>query len=72
MENSKAFSAELFQRRVWVQAMKASNIPYRKQYTTRHTFAGWALTTSTDPNCLVSLMEHASKRMIYETYGKST
>lgn len=72
MENGKTFSAELFQRRVWVKAMKASNIPYRKPYTTRHTFAAWALTIGIDPNRLVSLMGHASKQMIYEVYGKYT
>ncbi|MBW4054977.1 MAG: tyrosine-type recombinase/integrase [Proteobacteria bacterium] len=72
MENGKTFSAELFQRRVWTKAMKASNIPYRKPYTTRHTFAAWALTLGIDPNRLVAHMGHASKQMIYEVYGKYT
>lgn len=72
MVDGKNFSAELFHRRVWVKAMKESQIPYRKPYTTRHTFAAWALTIGTDPNRLVDLMGHASKQMIYETYGKYT
>lgn len=72
MENGTHFTAELFQRRVWVKAMKAANIPYRKPYSTRHTFAAWALTIRTDQNRLVDLMGHASKQMIYEVYGKYT
>lgn len=43
MENGMEFSAELFQRRAWVKAMKTANILYRKPYSTRHTFAAWAL-----------------------------
>ena len=61
MENGKTFSAELFQRRVWVRAMQAAGIKYRKPYTTRHTFAAWALAIRTDQNRRVSLMGHASK-----------
>jgi len=72
MENGKTFSAELFQRRVWTKAMKLAGIPYRKPYTTRHTFAAWALVLRTDPNRLVDLMGHASKQMVFETYGKYT
>jgi integrase len=72
MDNGKTFTAELFQRRVWVKAIKAAGIPYRKPYTTRHTFAAWALAIRTDPNRLVDLMGHASKQMIYEVYGKYT
>ena len=72
MRDGKNFSAELFQRRVWVKAMRESGIQYRKPYTTRHTFAAWALTIGCDPNRLVSLMGHASKQMIYEVYGRYT
>ena len=35
----------------------------------RHTFAAWALTLRMDPNRLVNLMGHGSKKMIYEVYG---
>ena len=38
-------------------------------YTTRHFFASWALTLRIDPNRLVKLMGHSSKKMIYEVYG---
>ena len=70
MKDGDTFTAELFQRRVWVKAMKASGIKYRKPYTTRHTFAAWALCIRIDQNRLVSLMGHASKQMVYEVYGK--
>ncbi|ABK99983.1 Arm DNA-binding domain-containing protein [Pelobacter propionicus] len=63
MENGSNFSAELFQRRVWVPAMKVSGVSYRKPYSTRHTFAAWALAIDCDRNRLVALMGHASKQM---------
>jgi integrase len=72
MANRKNFTAELFQRRVWVPAIAAAGIPYRKPYSTRHTFAAWALTIRTDQNRLVDLMGHASKQMIFQVYGKYT
>lgn len=72
MSDGKNFSAERYQKLVWVKAMKEANITYRKPYSTRHTFAAWALALRTDPNRLVDLMGHASKQMIYEVYGKYT
>jgi integrase len=39
MDTGKNFSAERYQRQVWVKAVSAANIPYRKPYATRHTFA---------------------------------
>ena len=71
MENGKAFTVQLFQRRVSTKALNQCGIPYLKPYTTRHTFA-WTLAIRTDPNRLVDLMGHASKQMIYEVYGKYT
>ena len=72
MKNGNVFNAEEFQRRVWVPAMKLAAIPYRKPYTTRHTFAAWSLAIRIDQNRLVSLslMSHASKQMIYDVYGQ--
>ncbi|WP_224961280.1 tyrosine-type recombinase/integrase [Geomonas subterranea] len=72
MENGSTFTAELFQRRVWVKALKKAGVTYRKPYTTRHSFAAWALTIRVDQNRLVNLMGHASKQMIYEVYGRYT
>ncbi|WP_129126912.1 site-specific integrase [Geomonas oryzae] len=70
MQNGMTFTAERFQRRVWVKALKQAGVKYRKPYTTRHTFAAWALAIRTDQNRLVNLMGHASKQMIYEVYGR--
>jgi integrase len=70
MENGMTFTAERFQRRVWVKALKKAGVRYRKPYTTRHTFAAWALAVRVDQNRLVNLMGHASKQMIYEVYGR--
>lgn len=70
MENDMTFTAERFQRRVWVKALELAGVTYRKPYTTRHTFAAWALTIRTDQNRLVNLMGHATKKIIYEVYGR--
>ncbi len=63
-------TAEKFQRQVWVRALKNAGVKYRKPYTTRHSFAAWALAIRSDQNRLVNLMGHASKQMIYEVYGR--
>ena len=49
--------------------MKRAGIPCKVPYTTRHSFAAWALTLRMDPNRLVRLMGHSSKKMVYEVYG---
>lgn len=72
MADGRVFTAEKFQRRVWKQALEKAGVPYRKPYTTRHTFAAWSLTVGIDPNRLVHLMGHASKQMIFEVYGRYT
>jgi integrase len=38
-------------------------------YSLRHSFAAWSLTLRIDPNRLVRLMGHGSKKMVYEVYG---
>jgi integrase len=69
MQGGKKFSYGSFKKTVWERAFKAAELEYKKPYTTRHTFAAWALTLRIDPNRLVSLMGHASKQMVYEVYG---
>ncbi len=68
MEDGQIFNAENFKKR-WIRASKRTGVPYRKPYTTRHTFAAWAFTLRIDPNRLVSLMGHGAKTMVYEVYG---
>ena len=58
-----------FRKDIWEKAGKASGITDKVPYSLRHSFAAWALTLRIDPNRLVRLMEHGSKKMIYEVYG---
>jgi integrase len=54
---------------IWEKAGKASGISDKVPYSLRHSFAAWALALRIDPNRLVRLMGHGSKKMIYEVYG---
>jgi len=58
-----------FRKDIWEKAGKASGITDKIPYSLRHSFAAWALTLRIDPNRLVRLMGHGSKKMIYEVYG---
>jgi integrase len=58
-----------FRKDIWEKAGKASGISDKVPYSLRHSFAAWALTLRIDPNRLVRLMGHGSKKMIYEVYG---
>ncbi len=58
-----------FLKDVWTKAGRASGITDKVPYSLRHSFAAWALTLRIDPNRLVRLMGHGSKKMIYEVYG---
>lgn len=54
----------------WAKAFRASGLPYRKPYATRHTFAAWNLMRGVHPDKVVRLMGHGSRQMIYEVYGR--
>ena len=56
----------------WKPAIKRAGLRYIKPYSTRHTFAAWALAIGMNPNQLVPLMGHGSKQMVYEIYGNYT
>jgi integrase len=58
-----------FRNNYWRPALKAAGLQYKKPYTTRHSFASWSLAIDKNMNMLVSLMGHASKKMVYEVYG---
>ncbi len=51
------------------EVIKKAGIGYRVPYSTRHSFAAWALTLGMNPNKLVKRMGHGSKKMVYEVYG---
>jgi integrase len=63
------FSEGTFRKNYWTPALKKADVAYKVPYSTRHTFAAWSLTIGVDPNRLVRLMGHGSKKMIYEVYG---
>ncbi len=70
MKSGRIFDVDSFRKNAWTTALKKAGIEYRVPYTTRHTFAAWALTLDMNPNKLVNLMGHGSKKMVYEVYGR--
>jgi len=69
MKSGRIFDVDSFRKNPWTTAFKKARLSYKVPYTTRHSFAAWALTLRMDPNRLVKLMGHGSKKMIYEVYG---
>lgn len=69
MKSGRIFDVDSFRKNTWTSAFKKAKLQYKVPYTTRHTFAAWALTLRIDPNRLVNLMGHGSKEMVYEVYG---
>jgi integrase len=69
MKSGRIFDVDSFRKNPWTTAFKKAGLSYKVPYTTRHSFAAWALTLRMDPNRLVNLMGHGSKKMIYEVYG---
>jgi integrase len=63
------FRPAAFLKGVWTKAANASGITDKVPYSMRHSFAAWSLTLRIDPNRLVRLMGHGTKKMIYEVYG---
>lgn len=56
---------ELFQR-----AMEKSEIPRRRMYETRHTFASWALAAGEIPEWVAHTLGHVDTSMVFRTYGR--
>ena len=69
MKSGRNFDIDSFRKNPWASAFKKAGIAYKVPYAMRHSFAAWALTMRMDPNKLVNLMGHSSKKMIYEVYG---
>lgn len=61
-----------FRQNYWKPALEVAGQSYKVPYSIRHSFAAWSLTMGMDPNRLVSLMGHGSKKMVYEEYGHYT
>jgi integrase len=53
-----------------MRAMKRSQLPYRRMYETRHTFASWALAAGESPEWVARTLGHVNTSMVYKTYGR--
>ncbi len=69
MKSGRTFDIDSFRKNPWTSAFKKTGVAYKVPYAMRHSFAAWALTLRMDPNKLVNLMGHSSKKMIYDVYG---
>ena len=67
--SGRTFDVDSFRKNAWTTALRRAGVGYRVPYTTRHTFAAWALTIGMNPNKLAKRMGHGSKKMVYEVYG---
>lgn len=63
MKSGRIFDVDSFRKNPWTSAFRKAKLPYKVPYTMRHSFAAWALTLRMDPNRLVNLMGHCSKKM---------
>ncbi len=70
LKTGRPFNDASFRRHVWTRAFSKAGLPYRKPYTTRHTFVEWSLLAGVHPEALKDLMGHSSRQMVYEVYGK--
>lgn len=69
MKSGQPFLEGSFRQNPWTRAFQNASLVYKVPYTMRHSFAAWALTLRMDPNRLVHLMGHSSKKMVYDVYG---
>lgn len=54
----------------WIPAIKASGVPYRNPYQTRHTYASNLLSAGENPMWVAQQMGHADWGMIRRRYGR--
>lgn len=57
-------------RELWERALRRAELPYRRMYETRHTFASWALTLGEVPEWVARTLGHVDTSMVYKTYGR--
>ena len=62
---------ETFYQKHWVPLLKRLNIPYRRLYNTRHTFATMMLANDySKPHKLAEILGHGDSQMVYQVYAK--
>lgn len=64
----KAIEANNFARRFWKPALEKLNIPYRKPYNTRSTFASHALESGVTPSAVTEITGH-SQETLFRNYA---
>ena len=57
-------------RELWAKVMRKTDLPYRRMYETRHTFASWALALGETPEWVARTLGHVDTSMVYKTYGR--
>jgi integrase len=55
--------------KIWMPAFRKIDIPYRRMYETRHTFASWALASGESPEWVARTLGHVDTSMIFRTYA---
>lgn len=61
--------ADNFRSRQWAKVLEAQGVPYRRLYTTRHTFVSHAIENGVPITGLAYLVGHRDTSMIVKTYG---
>jgi len=57
-------------RELWARVIRTTDLPYRRMYETRHTFASWALALGETPEWVARTLGHVDTSMVYKTYGR--
>jgi len=55
---------------LWGRVIRKTDLPYRRMYETRHTFASWALALGETPEWVARTLGHVDTSMVYRTYGR--
>lgn len=69
-KTNKEWKDQLIRKRVWMPALKAAGVKYRKPYQTRHTFASMMLSSGKDPTWLSHQMGHKDWGMLRKVYAR--
>ena len=56
--------------KLWRKALHRSNLPHRRMYETRHTFASWGLAAGESPEWVARSLGHTDTTMVFKTYGR--
>lgn len=60
----------LFATSTWRELCEKAGVPFRKPYSTRHSFASWMLKAGEPASTVAAHLGHVDVRMIHKVYGK--